>query len=75
MSISRMPGHKALPPSSDLGLAGGSGRAAGTRRSWGCSAGEMGRAPRPNALLVLETCRERMEKLLSKHEAESFAVL
>lgn len=46
-----MPGHKALPPSSDLGFTGGSGRALG------CSAEKMGRGPRPKALLVLGTCR------------------
>lgn len=73
---SRMPGHKALPPSSDPGFTSGSGRAAGPRRSWGCSAGD----PDPPCLLCLgqaegPTLLGRMKKLLSKHEVESFAVL
>lgn len=75
---SRMPGHRALPPSSDLGFPGGSGRAAGPRRSWGCSAGDTD----PTCLLCLghaegpmQTSPERIKMPLSKHEADSFAVL
>lgn len=59
---SRMPGHRALPPSSDLGFPGGSGRAAGPRRSWGCSAGDTD----PTCLLCLGHAEGPMQTLLER---------
>lgn len=67
-------GHKALPPSSDLAEPLAHGVPGDALRGKGA------RDPDPACHLCLGhveglTLLERMEKLLSKHEAESFAVL